>query len=294
MSKFADLWRYVETNKPFIENALRENLPFAPDFIKTNFNEALNYSMFPGGKRLRPVLTLLGAEIVGGKRESALLAAVAVEFVHTSSLIFDDLPCMDDSDERRGKTSLHQQFDEGTAVLIGLALLNISYSLVLKTPNENAFYAHAELVRCIGASGMVGGQAIDLEIAKNGETIDAQQFETVRNLKTSALIRMAICVGAILGGANEKQLTALTKFSELLGDAYQTSDDLLDLAEDLHISNTTHRRENLALEQGVDVAKKRVENFISEAKNVLNQTFSDDDAKKMLFQLADYIAERKV
>lgn len=294
MSKFADLWRYVETNKPFIENALRENLPFAPDFIKTNFNEALNYSLFPGGKRLRPVLTLLGAEIVGGKRESALLAAVAVEFVHTSSLIFDDLPCMDDSDERRGKTSLHQRFDEGTAVLIGLALLNISYGLVLKTPNENAFFAHAELVRCIGASGMVGGQAIDLEIAKHGETFDAQQFETVRNLKTSALIRMAICVGAILGGANEKQLTALTKFSELLGDAYQTSDDLLDLAEDLHVSNTMHRRENLALEQGVDVAKKRVENFISEAKSILNQTFSDDDAKKMLFQLADYIAERKV
>ncbi|MBA3634709.1 MAG: polyprenyl synthetase family protein, partial [Acidobacteria bacterium] len=124
-----DLWKYAEDKKPQIETALREHLPFAPVHIETRFNEAVEYALFSGGKRLRPVLTLLGAELVGGTSDLIVPSAVAVEFIHTSSLIFDDLPCMDDSNERRGKTSLHEKFGEGLAVLVGIGFLNAAYNL---------------------------------------------------------------------------------------------------------------------------------------------------------------------
>lgn len=301
MNKFDDLWAYVETVKPDIERTLREHLPLAPQFINTNFNEALDYALFPGGKRLRPMLTLLGAETVGGKREKVLSAAAAIEFVHTSSLIFDDLPCMDDALERRGKSALHQKFGEGTAVLVGLALLNAAYGLVFSGLSENCFVcltnsvrAHAEFVNCIGAAGMVGGQLVDLELAKNNSNANAHKFEGLRNLKTSALMRMSLHVGAILSGAEETELIALSKFAELLGDAYQTSDDLLDLQEDSRIFQTTTRRQTFALEKGFDKAKCRVADLIEEAKSVVEKEFGKTQPVNLLCLLADYIAEREM
>jgi geranylgeranyl diphosphate synthase type II len=297
MKQFAELWRYIEQAKPEIEAALEKHQPFAPQFIKTNFNDALVYALFPGGKRLRPALTLLGAEAVGGERKKVLAAAAAVEFVHTSSLIFDDLPCMDNAAERRGKISVHQQFGEAAAVLVGLALFNAAYGLIFDGVTENcgvcaerAMRAHAELVACIGTNGMVGGQSIDLEIARNkSKTGD---FETLRNLKTSALIRMALRVGAILAGADRAQLKALSKFAELLGDAYQTSDDLIDLQEDLHISNATERTKTFALERGISAAQARISDLLAEAKTVVQKEFGTSEPIKILCLLADYVAER--
>lgn len=300
MNNSADLWRYVEGVKPEIEKSLHEHLPLAPAALGTDFNEALCYAVFPGGKRLRPVLTLLAAELVGGARAKVLPAAVAVEFVHTSSLIFDDLPCMDDADERRGKSCLHQKFGEGNAVLVALALLNASYQLVFASVKNDcamcataAIKAHRELTDCIGAAGMVGGQSVDLAIAKS-EGFDAERFETLRNLKTSALMRMALRLGAILSGASEKQLDALSDFASLLGDAYQTSDDLLDLREDLHISQATERRASFALTQGETKAQTRVRNLISNAKDVLLTEFGETQMANLLCQMADYIAARRV
>lgn len=299
MNKTADLWRYVGKVKPHIEKSLHENLPLAPAALGTDFNEALAYALFPGGKRLRPVLTLLAAELVGGEREKVLPAAAAVEFVHTSSLIFDDLPCMDDADERRGKSCLHQKFGEGNAVLVALGLLNASYNLVFAGVENDcmmcataAIKAHRELTECIGAAGMVGGQSIDLAIAKS-DGFDADRFETLKNLKTSALMRMALRLGAILSGANENQLKALSRFAELLGDAYQTSDDLLDLQEDLYISQITERRASLAVIQGASKAQMRVGNLISNAKNVLLTEFGEREPAILLCAMADYISERR-
>ena len=298
MSKFAELWNYVEIAKPEIENALAAHLPNAPLVISTNFNDALHYSLFPGGKRLRPVLTLLGADIVGGKRSKVLPTAAAIEFIHTSSLIFDDLPCMDDAPERRGKTALHQKYGEGTAVLVGLALLNASYGLVFTNVNGNsnqAIRAHAELVKCIGTAGMVGGQSVDLAMAVNGYSDqNADDFETLKNLKTSALIRMAVTVGAIQSGANNAQIAALTKFSELLGDAYQTTDDLLDLSEDLRLSQTTERHKTFALKQGISEARVRIANLIGDAKKTLKDEFGMVEPTTHLCALADYVTERSV
>jgi geranylgeranyl diphosphate synthase, type II len=292
ISESDNLWEYIEGVKPLIEKALRENLPLAPSHIETQFNEAIEYAIFPGGKLLRPVLTLLGAEIVGGKVENIVSSSAAVEFVHTSSLIFDDLPCMDNANERRGKESLHEKYGEGLAVLVAIALLNASYGLVFESTNiaaEKQIAAHKELIDCIGASGLVGGQSVDLAVAKAGKTsISDADFESIRNLKTSSLMRLALRVGAILSGADYLQLNALSRFAELLGDAYQMSDDLIDLNEDLE-----HQQDTFALKQGISEAKFRVKSLIEDAKEVLRGEFGNTSPCNLLCALADYIAERK-
>ncbi len=293
--KNVDLWHYVEKYKPQIENALREHLPLAPPNIETQFNEAVRYALFSGGKRLRPVLTILGAELVGGKSDLILPSAVAVEFIHTSSLIFDDLPCMDNADERRGVTSLHEKFGEGLAILAAIGFLNASYNLVFVNHTgmpERAMQAHAEIVECVGASGMIGGQSIDLALAKSAGEIKHSDFETetTRNLKTSALMRLALRVGAILAGANYLELAHLSRFAELLGDAYQLSDDLLDLEEDGELFEA---RTTFALNQGTDTAQLKLKTIVEEAKRVLVENFPSNEARSCLIQLTDYLAERK-
>lgn len=289
-----DLWRYVEKHKPAIEKSLREHLPFAPPKIETKFNEAVEYALFSGGKRLRPVLTLLGAELFGGAAETILPAACAVEFVHTSSLVFDDLPCMDDAPERRGKTSLHAEFGEGLAVLVGIGFLNAAYGLIFVNHHnlpERAIAAHAELVECIGAAGMLGGQSVDLALARG--VGDASDFaaESVRNLKTSALMRLCLRVGAILAGANQSDLTNLSRYAELLGEAYQLSDDLIDLREDAAIFGDEQK--TFAIARGENLAHARLKQFIADAKRVLTDNFSPSEARACLIQLTDYLAERK-
>ncbi|HSK70076.1 MAG TPA: polyprenyl synthetase family protein [Pyrinomonadaceae bacterium] len=290
----AKLWQYVEKHKPKIENVLREHLPLAPPHIETKFNEAIEYALYSGGKRIRPVLTLLGAELVGGNAESVLPAAAGVEFIHTSSLIFDDLPCMDNASERRGKVSLHEKYGEGLAILAAIGLLNASYGLVFVNHWEmpkRAMRAHAEMVECVGAAGMVGGQTVDLALAKGAGANDGSNydFESVRNLKTSALMRLSLRVGAILGGANDFELLQLSRFAGLLGDAYQLSDDLLDLEEDGEI----FAGETFAINQGEEMAGLKLKLIIADAKRVLVENFSLSEARDCLIQLADYLAERK-
>jgi len=294
--KNTDLRLYVERQKPQIENALREHLPLAPASIETQFNEATRYALFSGGKRLRPVLTLLGAELVGGKSDLVLPPAVAVEFVHTSSLIFDDLPCMDNANERRGKTSLHEKFGEGLAVLVAVGFLNASYGLVFvnhREMPERAMQAHLEIVECVGAAGMVGGQSIDLALAKGAGVIKHSDFETesIRNLKTSALMRLALRIGAILAGANYLELANLSRFAELLGDAYQLSDDLIDFEEDSELFETN---KTFAINEGQDSARLKLKTIVEEAKRVLIENFPSNEARSCLIQLMDYLAERKV
>lgn len=290
-----NLWEYVAEVRPDVEQSLARHSPVAPQHVDGKFNEALRYALFPGGKRLRPVLTLLGGELVGGSRSALMAAAAAVEFVHTSSLIFDDLPCMDDARERRGQTPLHARFGEGLSVLVALALMNASYGLVFETVSlnrERAIRAHSELVDCIGATGMVAGQAIDLSAVRGCNATIKCADETMRNLKTSALIRFALRFGALLSGASEQQLKALSLFADLLGDAYQTSDDVIDLEEDAVVFQGP-RAANLAAELGAGRAQRIVAQLIARAKSVLIDEFGACREILMLNQLADYVAERK-
>ncbi|MEZ5425195.1 MAG: polyprenyl synthetase family protein [Pyrinomonadaceae bacterium] len=295
--KFAQLWHYYEKHLPNLESALREHLPLAPPKIETQFNEAIEYALFSGGKRLRPVLTLLGAELVGGNPALMAPSAVAVEFIHTSSLIFDDLPCMDNALERRGKTALHAKFGEGLAILVGLGFLNAAYPLVFVNHSgqpERAMQAHAEIVECVGASGMVGGQSVDLALAKSAggddPTDDNFDFESIRNLKTSALMRLALRVGAILAGASYIELAQLSRFAELLGDAYQLSDDLIDLEED---DGIFEQNKTFAINRGVGSAQLQLNNLVEEAKRILIENFPSNEARSCLVQLTEYLAERK-
>ncbi|HEV2762377.1 MAG TPA: polyprenyl synthetase family protein [Pyrinomonadaceae bacterium] len=347
-----ELWAYVGEVRPAIERALAAHLPCAPAHVDPRFNDALRYALFPGGKRLRPVLTLLGAELVGAcVRERLLCAATAVEYVHTSSLIFDDLPCMDDASERRGRASLHRRYGEGLSVLVALALLNASYGLVFEgdgAADERSVRAHAEIVACVGTQGMVTGQTLDLfkdtrRQARNGNGSNGHggglksnsrttkpggngsnghgradgvsvgvlhgsgagsdggalvasrpdAFDAVRNLKTTALIRLALRLGAILSGARERQLEALSRFAELLGHAYQISDDLLDLAEDAAQATSGLRPPTLAFERGAPDARLRVASLVSQAKGVLRAEFGPTTPARLLGVVADYISERK-
>jgi geranylgeranyl diphosphate synthase, type II len=290
----AGLWQYVEKQRPLIEKALREHLPLAPPKVETQFNEAVEYALFSGGKRLRPVLTLLSAELFGGKPEIIMPAAVAGEFIHTSSLIFDDLPCMDNAPERRGKTSLHEKFGEGLAILVAIGFLNASYALVFVNHAnlpERAMLAHAEIVECIGASGMIGGQSVDLALAKGEGASSDYNFESVRNLKTSALMRLSLRVGAILAGASHLDLVTLSRFAELLGDAYQLSDDLIDLEEDGAIFGDEQK--TFAITHGRQTANLQLQKIIEEAKRILVENFAPSEARSCLIQLTNYLADRK-
>ncbi|HEX8493573.1 MAG TPA: polyprenyl synthetase family protein [Pyrinomonadaceae bacterium] len=291
------LWEYVAMMRPRIEQALLQKLPLAHVGVETFFNDALRYSLFPGGKRLRPVLTLLGAEVAGGRALDVLPAAAAVEYIHNSSLIFDDLPCMDDALKRRGQSALHTRYGEGLAVLVALALMNASYGLIFDvrvSDNRLIVKAHAELVECIGARGMVAGQSVDLAGGIRAASINERDADdSVRNLKTSALIRMALRVGAILNGANERQLSALSTFAELLGCAYQGRDDMLDMKEDEALLTTAARRLTFALERGERDTSHRVAALTARAKETLIMEFGPTRPAQLLCEMADYVVNRE-
>jgi len=199
---------------------------------------------------------------------------------------------MDDAEMRRGKTSVHEKFGEGLAVLVAIGFLNASYGLVFVNHAnlpERAMLAHAELVECIGAAGMVGGQAVDLALATGAGSSKYAESESVRNLKTSALMRLAIRVGAILAGANPIDLVKLSRFAELLGDAYQLSDDLIDFEED----DALFTNKTFVGESGREAARVRLAQTIDDAKRILVENFEPGEARSCLIQFADYLGERR-
>lgn len=191
--------------------------------------EAMRYSLEAGGKRVRPVLCLLAAEAVGGEASDALAGAVALEYVHTYSLIHDDLPAMDDDDLRRGRPTNHKVYGEGHAILAGDGLLTEAFGTLANGPGDPArrLEALTILADAAGWRGMVGGQALDLE----GETLaqyDLAHLQVIHRLKTGALLRASLEMGAILGGATAADRAALRAYGEAIGLAFQIQDDILD------------------------------------------------------------------
>lgn len=225
---------FVAANRPRIEAALGEWLPLAAAPGAERFNDALMYSVFPGGKRLRPLLTLIASGLGGASGEQALKLSCAVEFIHTSSLVLDDLPCMDDAALRRNRPALHIAFGEGVAVLVAVALLNQSYALLASAARDGGLADRLprlieETASCVGSSGMIAGQAA--EFALSGGRGGWASLES-RDLKTTALMRLAMIAGAVSAGADESDVAALAAFGESLGRAYQIYDDLLDTLGD--------------------------------------------------------------
>ncbi len=196
-----------------IEAALGAALPVSTLRGSEALNEAIRCAVYPGGKRMRPLFTLLAAQAAGVNPEAAMDAACAVELLHSSSLIFDDLPCMDDADLRRNRPAVHLLFGESTALLAALALMNQAYALFASSPK-----LVREAAACIGVNGMIGGQAVDV----SGADLES------RDRKTSALMRLTLMAGAEAGGAPEAWVELLARTGERLGRAYQMLDDLMD------------------------------------------------------------------
>lgn len=228
---------YLRERSQLIETALDLYLPSA-DRLPARLHEAMRYSVFAGGKRIRPVLMMAACEAVGGSPQQTLPAACAIEMIHSYSLIHDDLPAMDDDDFRRGKPTNHKIYGEANAILAGDGLLTEAF-ILLSNPDvwpDLPVAARCEVINLLarhaGSRGMVGGQVVDME--SEGKEIDLPTLEYIHTHKTGALILAAIDAGAIIGGADQVQRRALYRYGEAAGLAFQIADDILDIVADQH------------------------------------------------------------
>ena len=230
-----DLRAYLAEGAKAVEAVLDAVLPPA-DREPRPLHQAMRYSVFGGGKRLRPTLCLAACELVGGERDSVLPVAAALEMVHTYSLIHDDLPCMDDDALRRGRPTCHVAFGEATAMLAGDALLTQAFVALGDWAAQGDWSAAVavrvigEIARGAGSFGMVGGQALDL--AAEGQERSLAELEAIHRLKTGALFGAALRAGAIAGGAGEGELAAIDRYAAEFGLAFQIRDDILDVVGD--------------------------------------------------------------
>lgn len=221
---------YLKERQEYIQEALLKCLPHASTYPSV-IHEAMQYSLFAGGKRLRPLLVLAAGEAVGSEVQPLIPAACAVELVHTYSLIHDDLPCMDNDDFRRGRPTCHKVYGEAIALLAGDALLTQAFLVITTTPKsvpvERTVLAVAELAAAAGSRGMIGGQVVDL--LSEGKQVDITTIDYIHKHKTGSMIKASLRIGAIIGGGSEEQVALLTKYGEKVGLAFQIKDDILDV-----------------------------------------------------------------
>jgi len=224
-----DLKKYLEEKKALIEGALERYVPSHSGHASL-LHEAMRYSLFAGGKRLRPILTIAAAEAVGGDISSVMKTACAIECIHTYSLIHDDLPALDNDDLRRGRATCHRVYGEAMAILAGDALLTSAFEIISMPPTgdaESVMKVIRELSCGSGAAGMIGGQVVDIE--SEGKEISYPELEYIHTHKTGRLILASVRCGALLGGATEEELRDLTVYAESSGLAFQILDDILDV-----------------------------------------------------------------
>jgi geranylgeranyl diphosphate synthase type II len=266
--------RYLAGRAALVDAYLDRYLP--PESTPPEkISRAVRYSLFAGGKRLRPVLVLAAAEAVGGTVEDALPAAAAFEMIHTYSLIHDDLPAMDDDSLRRGRPTSHVVFGEAVAILAGDALQTHAFAVLADPPSpcrlsaDRRVRAIAELASAAGAGGMVGGQVLDIE--SEGRPVDAATLERIHRHKTGALIRASARVGGIVSGASEDDLSRLTRFGEEAGLAFQIVDDILDVeGNDASLGKSVGKdarsgKATYPLVHGVSEARQKAEELVSSA-----------------------------
>ena len=297
MSGF-DLQAYLTERRGLVDAALERHLPSeaAPPLT---IHRAMRYSVMAGGKRLRPILVIAGAEAVGGAATMVMPTACALEMIHTYSLIHDDLPAMDDDDYRRGRLTNHKVFGDAIAILAGDALLTLAFRLIA----DNADLVSdprvirdvvAEIADAAGTVGMVGGQVVDIE--SEGKAISAETLEYIHRHKTAALIRASLRVGARLAGGDAKAVAAITEAGSDLGLAFQIVDDILDVEgslEELGKTAGSDERKQKATYPGIhgrEASRRQAKMLIDRAKERLG-VFGQRSAP--LLALADYVVERK-
>lgn len=294
-----DFKEYLNHKIQLIDKSLEEYLP-KKDSYQRNIYQAMRYSLFAGGKRLRPVICLASCELVGGDTIEALPMACALEMIHTYSLIHDDLPAMDNDDYRRGKLTNHKVFGEAMAVLAGDALLNKAFEIAVdeslkkninpvKIVNALSIIANAS-----GTEGMIGGQVVDLE-AEN-KKINEGHLSYMHLHKTGALIIASAKAGAVIGGASQEKLHALAVYSKNIGLAFQIKDDILDIEGDSDKlgkpigSDVNNNKSTFVSLLGLEKSRKKVRELTDEAMNSLN-VFGDQSW--FLKELALYLVNRE-
>lgn len=275
-----------------VEHTLLSFLPDCKDG-QESVVQAMEYSLVIGGKRLRPVFALEFAQACGGSREDALPFACAMEYVHTYSLIHDDLPCMDNDDLRRGKPSCHKAFGEDTALLAGDALLTHAFEIIASSDlsDDKKVSASLLLAQNAGVGGMIGGQVIDLIYEKENPTV--KQLLNVYRMKTGALISAACLMGCISAGADEEKMSAASKFAYSLGIAFQIQDDILDIVGDEKElgkpvgSDAENEKITYAALVGIEKAKSDVKKLTNAAVNQLDIFENSDFLKALALSLVN-------
>ena len=281
---------YLADRRSLIEEALERFLPPVSDRPAT-LHAAMRHSIFAGGKRLRPILCLAAAEACGGDTNAALPLAVALECLHTYTLIHDDLPCMDDDDFRRGHPTCHKVYGEGIAVLAGDALQALAFEVCGSQP-RGALYAR-ELAIAAGSRHLVGGQVLDLEGEQKPLNIEELRF--IHRSKTAALLTASVRFGGLSAGASEEQLAALTRFGQACGLAFQIIDDILDVTQSSEQLGKSAGKDNATGKAtypsilGMESSKAEALALTREAHQALG-TFGSRSAP--LRALADYLLNR--
>ncbi len=291
-----DLKQYLETRRLRVEEALEVALP-QQDGPETRVVEAMRYSLFAGGKRLRPILCLAASEAVGGDLKAAMPAGCALEMIHTYSLIHDDLPAMDDDNLRRGKLTNHKVFGEAIAILAGDGLLTEAFVLLSDYNSllpERAVQVIGVIAEAASYRGMVGGQVVD--ILSQNKRADLEIVQQMHSRKTAALIAAATESGALAGKGSEAQVAALARYGRAIGLAFQIADDILDIEGDTELLGKT---------TGADEARGKVTYpaavGLERSRQAANEMVNDalaalegfDDRANPLRSLANYIITRK-
>lgn len=290
-----DLKAYLSKRCDLVNKALDSLLPEEDKFPK-RVNSAMRYSLFGGGKRVRPILTLGAVDALGGDINKALNTAAAMECIHTYSLIHDDLPAMDDDDLRRGNPTCHKKFDEATAVLAGDGLLTLAFGLIADTKDvapDVIVKVIKEVSLGAGIYGMVGGQMIDME--SEGRDLNHIELQNIHIHKTGKLIVASVRSGAVIAGAKGSDLEKLTEYGECIGLSFQIADDILDVEGDSESLGKTAGKDEAQNKatypsiMGLGESKKLAKDLTDRALGALE---GFDDSADPLRSLASYIVER--
>lgn len=288
----------LKIKSDYIEELLKKYMP-KEDGYQSTIMESMNYSLKSGGKRLRPILTLEACKIVGGNEEDAIPFAMAIEMIHTYSLIHDDLPSLDNDDLRRGKPTNHKVYGEAMAILAGDGLLNYAYEIMLssslnKDNPEKYLRAIGEIAKSAGIYGMIGGQVVDVE--SENTLIPKEKLDYIHLNKTAAIMVGCMRAGAIVGNANEEQLEKVTKYAKNIGLSFQIVDDILDIIGDesklgKHVgSDIENNKSTYPSLIGIEKSKEVATQLINEARENI-KTLNGDYS--FLDGLANYIIDRE-
>ncbi len=282
-----DIRRFLQEKKVIVDAALGKYFPDRPDRVEevlfpSSLHHAIRYTLFNGGKRLRPILSMTAFEAVGGKGNWILPFACALEMIHTYSLIHDDLPAIDNDDYRRGKRACHKVFGEAIGILAGDGLLTEAFKLMTDPSHWEGSFNDSrvvlelvnEVAQAAGIFGMVGGQVMDIE--SEGKEVDLPTLQYIHTHKTGALILVSIRVGVRLGGGSGETLKSFTRYGERVGLAFQIADDILNVEGKAELlgkstgSDFSKRKATYPSLLGIGKSKRRAEELITSAIEALN------------------------